>query len=86
MPLASLSTNQMLPPNLADRLTSFLKWFSASFVQKECSEWVESCRVLLLNMKESPVEMQLSVPQSVSEIALEDASMGSLVKFSSCVH
>lgn len=52
-------------------------------VQKECSEWVECCQVLLLDMKGGPVEMQLSVPQSVSEIALEDASMDSLVELSS---
>ncbi|XP_056615351.1 axonemal dynein light chain domain-containing protein 1 [Triplophysa dalaica] len=48
-------------------------------LQKECSDWVECCQVLLLDMKGSPVEMQLSVPQSVSEIALEDASMDSLL-------
>lgn len=49
-------------------------------VQKECNEWVEGCRILLLDMKGSPVGMQLSVPQSFSEIALEDASMDSLVE------
>ncbi|KAI7790946.1 axonemal dynein light chain domain-containing protein 1 [Triplophysa rosa] len=48
-------------------------------LQKECSEWVESCRVLLLDINGSPLEMQLSVPQSVSEITLEDASVDSLL-------
>ncbi|XP_065099340.1 axonemal dynein light chain domain-containing protein 1 [Paramisgurnus dabryanus] len=49
-------------------------------LQKECGEWMEGCRVLLMDVKGSHVEIQLSVPQSVSEIPLEDASMESLIE------
>ncbi|XP_073717822.1 axonemal dynein light chain domain-containing protein 1 isoform X3 [Misgurnus anguillicaudatus] len=49
-------------------------------LQKECGEWMEGCRVLLMDVKGSPVEIQLSVSQSVSEIPLESASLESLLE------
>lgn len=50
------------------------------FVQKEYGEWVEACRILMSDVKGSPVDLQLSgktVPQPVSDI-----SIGSLVEYS----
>ncbi|RXN20437.1 axonemal dynein light chain domain-containing 1 [Labeo rohita] len=44
------------------------------FNQKEGGEWVEACRILLSDVKGSPMEMQLSgktVPQSVSDMSID---------------
>ncbi len=43
------------------------------FVQKECGKWVEASRILLSDVKGSPVDLQLSgktVPQPVSDISI----------------
>ncbi|XP_051980150.1 axonemal dynein light chain domain-containing protein 1 [Xyrauchen texanus] len=52
-------------------------------LQKECCEWTEACRILLSDVKGGPVELKLSgkmVPQSVSDIPLEDSSIESLIE------
>ncbi|XP_051549313.1 axonemal dynein light chain domain-containing protein 1 [Myxocyprinus asiaticus] len=52
-------------------------------LQKECGEWTDACRILLSYVKGGPVELKLSgkmVPQSISDVPLEDSSIESLIE------